>query len=604
MVGSENKKKNGSGLFRWFLRELLRSRKNRNSPKKWTGQMRRFHARLAADPWRYIYRMFTNGMRAINLGANAVGMIICVVYSIFLDDILDLQDLSYYVYLPVVMFAGISAVAMSISKNWGKDFKKIALAHLHNQQIEEKVWKRAQREIMDFPVMTALVSLGAWLTSAVCVPMFLFFFNLSGHGASDSFSIAIKVFVGITTAGVATATIILFMVEVICQSLRPYFFREGELAHNTGLFRVDLRKRLFISFILTSLLPMLLLAVLSFSKVKLMLDTDPGAVVQSLFNLTVFILVTAVFLSYLINHLLEHSILDPVEDLEEAMIRVENGDFSIKMSVTSNDEIGALAARFNSMTEALKEGARMRNSLVLAREVQQNLLPEDSPRIPGLDIAGKSLYCDETGGDYYDFIVHEKNGRLSLIIADVSEHGVSSALLMASTRALIREYSLMKSRPEDAVSAVNRVLARDVGESGRFVTLGLALLDLERRKMTWVSAGHDPAVYYDPKNDQAGELNCQGPALGLLDSYEYKACEHDLIPGHMLIMATDGVWEARNEEGEQFGKNRLAAIIRENRDLPARKIVDLVMEAVTAHCAGRGLEDDVTLVLVKIAPDF
>ncbi|MFH1135992.1 MAG: SpoIIE family protein phosphatase [Pseudomonadota bacterium] len=564
---------------------------------------RRFHERLEADPWGYMDVMFRGGFRAMNVGANAVGLLIAVAYFIFLDDVLALTDITKFAFLPLVVFAVVSITAATLSQRWVDDLAGLSRARREDQVPPDDLLKRAQGKIMDYPVFAAAVSLSAWFTSAAAVSAF-FFFQLRGDLAgSEVFIPCLKSFVGIMVAGVFTAAIILFISEVICQSLRPYFFRGGESAHGLGRFKLGLRRRLFISFVMTSLLPLMLLAVLSFGKVRLLLAADPAAGLQSLLNLTIFIVLSASGMSFIINHLLEHSILDPVEDLERAMTRVEAGDFSTRITVTSNDEIGALADRFNAMTAALKDGARMRNSLALAREVQQSLLPGGSPRWAGLDVSGRSLYCDETGGDYYDFVEDRTQGRLSLVVADVSEHGVSSALLMASTRALIREYLLLTPDPATAVGAVNRVLVRDVGESGRFVTMCLAQLDVAAGKLSWASAGHDPPLLYDPGSDEFHLLEGRGPALGLLDGFAYPSGERMLEPGQVLILATDGVWEARNEQGEMFGKERLGNIVRGRFDRPAGEIVDAVLEAVIGHCGGRGLEDDVTLAAAKVTDD-
>ena len=582
------------------LKKLETLRHRRKNGQTGPVSRKRFHGRLEADPWGYLDLMFHSGMRVMILGANAMGLVICLLYFIFLDDIFSLSEVPHFKYVPPTVFVLVSASAMLASKRWIKDISDTAAARAQGQTPPEALLKIAQRKIMDFPVWAARLSLMAWCLSAVVVAVYRFLSQPPETLTSVAFISSVKTFVGIMTAGGATAAIILFVTEVVCQSLRPYFFREGESAHQAGRYKLDLRSRLFISYLLTGLLPMLLLAVLSFNKAKLVLTTDPEAALQSLFNLTIFIVITVTFVSFIINHLLEHSIIDPIEDLEAAMDRVEAGDFSTHLTVASNDEIGALADRFNAMTVALKEGERMRHSLVLAREVQQGLLPRHDPICAGLDIAGRSIYCDETGGDYYDFLEEPDQNRFSVVIADVAEHGVSSALLMATTRAVVRECSARTDDPADLAAAANRVLVRDVEESGRFVTMSLVRFDLSNRRLIWVSAGHDPALLYDPVADDFLELAGRGPALGLLSEAVYSSNTQPMESGQIMILGTDGIWEAHDQNGLAFGKEKLRQVAREHLHLPAREIVGAVMAAVAQHCHPLGMADDVTLTVVKI----
>ena len=121
------------------------------------------------------------------------------------------------------------------------------------------------------------------------------------------------------------------------------------------------------------------------------------------------------------------------------MARVARGELDARVTVASIDELGDLTVQFNRMAEGLKDRERLLHSLELAMEVQQNLLPKSTPEIPGLDMVGVSLYCDETGGDYYDFLTDNPDGNLHILVGDVSEHGIPSALLMATARAFIRQ---------------------------------------------------------------------------------------------------------------------------------------------------------------------
>ena len=253
-----------------------------------------------------------------------------------------------------------------------------------------------------------------------------------------------------------------------------------------------------------------------------------------------------------------------------------------------------------AMAELESQRDRMQQSLDLAMEVQQSLLPKHKPRAPGLDIAGHSRYCDETGGDYYDYLDYENKGRIGLVVGDVAEHGAPSALLMATARALVRQSSSSSKSAAEILTEVNRQLCRDVEDSGRFVTLFLADLNVYEKTITWASAGHDPALVFDRDRDAFMELGGPGPALGIMDNFKYTQHRVDLRPGQILIIGTDGIWECHHPEGRMFGKDALKEIVRSNRDLPADEIVNSVMTAVEEFRHPLDFEDDVTLVTAKV----
>jgi len=251
----------------------------------------------------------------------------------------------------------------------------------------------------------------------------------------------------------------------------------------------------------------------------------------------------------------------------------------------------------------LTERVRMRQGLELAMEVQQNLLPKADPKVDGVDIAGKSIYCDETGGDYYDYLNlnHGKEDRMGVVVGDVSEHGMPAALLMATARSSLRQRSILPGDIATIVSDLNRQLAEDVQTSGRFMTLFYLTIDPKNRVLQWVRAGHDPAIFYDPTTDTFEELRGSGIALGVDENWKYQANEKsDLVSGQIILLGTDGIWEARNPKGEMFGKSRLKEIIRSHATEPAKQIVDTVIKESEQFRNQLSIEDDFTLVVVKV----
>jgi sigma-B regulation protein RsbU (phosphoserine phosphatase) len=273
------------------------------------------------------------------------------------------------------------------------------------------------------------------------------------------------------------------------------------------------------------------------------------------------------------------------------------------VQVFSNDEIGYTGDAINEMTRGLIERERMQQSLNLAKEVQQNLLPKNDLKVNGFDIAGKSVYCDETGGDYYDFIIIDdaSEQKIGVAIGDVSGHGIPSALLMATVRSSLRQRASLPGGTARIISDVNRQLVKDVEDSGQFMTMFFLVLDTETRQLEWVRAGHDPAIIYDPGSDAFNELNGSGIALGVDAEWIYEHNQKtDFSNGQIIFLSTDGVWEARNKKGEMLGKEPILNAIRHNASSDATQIIDAIFDIVDKFVDEVKIEDDITSVIIKM----
>ena len=262
--------------------------------------------------------------------------------------------------------------------------------------------------------------------------------------------------------------------------------------------------------------------------------------------------------------------------------------------------------RQRAMTALDKEHRRVRHALSLAKEVQQSLLPKGNPTVKDLDITGRSVYCDETGGDYYDFLDDDLHaeGKIKIVVGDVSDHGIPSALLMASARAMIRGHSSRQGRVSEIASGVNRQLIEDVEDSGQFLTLFYAEIDSQSKRLHWLNAGHEPALLYDLERDSFEDLTGDGSLpLGILEQAEYTERRRDITPGQIIVILTDGIRDVRNRHGEMFGKNSLQNIIRRNASMSSAEIVQSVFTALDRFGQGVKPEDDMTLVIVKVLHD-
>ena len=263
----------------------------------------------------------------------------------------------------------------------------------------------------------------------------------------------------------------------------------------------------------------------------------------------------------------------------------------------SGDLIGNMAF-VTDMTQQKK-------ALELAGEVQRGLLPERAPSIAGVDIASRNVPCDEVGGDYFDFLWDEsrKTEKLSIVVGDITGHGVDAALLMSSARAFLRMRASHTGNPIEIVTALNQHLTKDFSESGRFMTMFYLSLDRPAEQLEWIRAGHDPALIYDPEKDLFEELMGPGLALGVVENYEYMLqSRNGLKPGMVIIIGTDGIWEGCNPSGEMFGKERLREIIRNSAAHDSHTILEKVFQVHADFSEGLKSDDDLTLVVVKIQP--
>ncbi|MCG6905388.1 MAG: SpoIIE family protein phosphatase [Desulfobacteraceae bacterium] len=294
-----------------------------------------------------------------------------------------------------------------------------------------------------------------------------------------------------------------------------------------------------------------------------------------------------------------------IKDVSRAAEAVARGDLGAPLPVRSRDEVGELTRSFNTMLSQLEERIRIKQALGLAQQVQQNLLPDRTLTFGNLAVAGASLYCEETGGDYFDFLQFPAlgDGRLGIAVGDVVGHGVASALLMATVRALLRSRASQGGAAGRIVTDVNRLLCLDTAAAGNFMTLFFALLDPAAGEIRWARAGHEPALLYDGGEDSFLELRGTGMALGVDETQEYASSSYvGWSARQLLLFGTDGIWETENMGGERFGKKRLRQLLRENWQRSPTDILRAVTDAVAAFRRDAVQHDDITLVVVKFRP--
>ncbi len=290
-----------------------------------------------------------------------------------------------------------------------------------------------------------------------------------------------------------------------------------------------------------------------------------------------------------------------IEAVSAAADDLSRGIFGNPLVVTSRDEVGELARSFNTMTRQLQQRIEMQKAIDLAGEIQQNLLPQKSFEAQGIIVSGRSLYCDETGGDFYDILKYpESDRKVGVAVADVVGHGIGAALLMTTVRALLRCRISKPGCLGEIIGDVNELLCRDTMVTGNFVTLFYMVVDVESGIASWVRGGHEPAIVYSPVTATFSELKGKGVALGVDAGVNYEYNQISLPDEEQLILiGSDGAWEIENEDGEQFGKDRLRQIIAASSDAHPEKILEIIVNEIASFRGAAVQSDDITLAVIK-----
>ncbi len=315
-------------------------------------------------------------------------------------------------------------------------------------------------------------------------------------------------------------------------------------------------------------------------------------------------------------------LIEDLDDLYAGAERLGSGDLDHKVPVRGKDEVAGLSAAFNEMGENLKrhqrdliEKERLEADLVMARQIQQRLLPQSPPHPERLDVAGVSIPSREVGGDLFYFL-DLPGGLFGVAIGDVSGKSVPAALLMSNVLAALKMEALHESRAAKSLAHMNDLVADQV-EPGRFVTFFYGVIDPLSGLMRYACAGHNPTLVVGAGGSERW-LTEAGLPLGVLPGSDYAQAEERLDPGDVLVLYSDGVTEAERAPAERagvtagseeeedpvfFDEEGLLEAVRSSRAGTAAEILESVLEAVRRFTGGAPASDDLTLVVVKVADD-
>jgi sigma-B regulation protein RsbU (phosphoserine phosphatase) len=453
----------------------------------------------------------------------------------------------------------------------------------------------ARRRLLNEPFFLMALNLLSWIGAAVV-------YYMLARGLILQPELATELIVNSLLTAVISVLTTFFLIQYCIQHwLAPVLFPEGGQSRVAGVLRVKISTRLAALIAAACLAPLFIIGVTLYGAERHRLYGVHPEIILDRLSLTLGVELILFSLSAAaLTYLAAVNLSRPFRDIIAVLHQIKNGRLNRRVQVVSNDELGYTGDVINEMAKGLQERERMRRSLSLAREVQQSLLPSEAPQIPGLQIAATSLYCDETGGDYFDFMELERSGsrRLTAVIGDVSGHGVSAALLMTSVRALLRAETILPGGPQEIIRFLNRQISPDTEETGQFVTLFYLEVDPQTRALEWVRAGHEPAYLYRPGTDRFETLDGDGAALGIEKELQFAVNRTTARSGEVLILTTDGIFETRRQR-EMFGRRRFREVVRRTHQLNAAGIRDAVLEAVDGFRGATPQEDDVTLVVIK-----
>jgi sigma-B regulation protein RsbU (phosphoserine phosphatase) len=283
-----------------------------------------------------------------------------------------------------------------------------------------------------------------------------------------------------------------------------------------------------------------------------------------------------------------------VFDLEsDELNSYTNDDLEVLMLLASQV---AIIIEKVMLHEQLIEKQRLEAQLEVAREVQLQLLPGRDPQIEGYDISAYNFPTEEVSGDYYDW-VRIYDDQIGIVIADVSGKGVPAALLMAFLRASLRAATHIGYAPHISMSKVNYLLWESI-ERNQFVTAFYGILDATNRTLSYSNAGHNPALLMRVDGTARFEEK-GGVPLGMFKDSRYYEYFETIEPGEVFVLYTDGVTEAMNAAGEEYGRDRMVAAVRECREQPAREMIDFLHRDLMVWTEGQGAHDDVTFFIIK-----
>lgn len=320
--------------------------------------------------------------------------------------------------------------------------------------------------------------------------------------------------------------------------------------------------------------------------------------------------VVLVGLALFVAHKVGRQMSRPIDELARGMREVGEGNLDFNVQLQSRDEIqemaqvvgevvGSLRTAMDELEQETLRREVLEHELHIAAELQSALLPKEPLRVEGLDLLGWSRAAKEVGGDFYDF-VQLSPGRVAVVIGDATGKGLPAALLVNECWSILRTLIDENVSPAEFLGRINRVLNRRVRATGRFVTLFLVIIDMDRGVAIYASAGHNPPLLVGATPERSQYVtHDEGLPLGVIADAHFSEHELKLEPGDTLFLYSDGLTEAQNSEGQIFGEERVQAMVSSMVDRPLLELLAQVKQEMDDHIHHEEIFDDVTLVGIR-----
>ncbi len=326
---------------------------------------------------------------------------------------------------------------------------------------------------------------------------------------------------------------------------------------------------------------------------------------RNLFVLSLFLILLAVPVIYFVGR----RIVRPVIYLTRKADEASRGDLDVVIKPVTHDEIGKLSRNFSRMLRAIKvhqkeqiEKERMAKELIIARNIQQSLLPSTLPEFPGFTFSSYFQPYSEASGDYYDFIPIGKDS-LGIVIADVSGHGVGAGLVMGMTRTILRSFARGESNPAKLLKMINPSLHEDT-LSDMFVTMFYAILNVKSMRITYAIAGHNRGFIYNWRDKRMRGLKTGGIPLGAAPSKIFNKLVSDytvkLKSGDIFVQYTDGITETKGINGEEFGEKRLIEALVNSNAQNSETMIENIIASFNNFANKKEIRDDITVVSLSV----
>jgi serine phosphatase RsbU (regulator of sigma subunit) len=335
---------------------------------------------------------------------------------------------------------------------------------------------------------------------------------------------------------------------------------------------------------------------------------------------TLFIFVLSVTIGIIVAIRVSTYLVRRLADLGRGADLIGKANLQHRISVSPRDEIGELAEHFNEMAANLDAAqSRLRDAnrqlgelnrllserieeelakVRLAARIQRDLFPKDPPPVDGYRLAGRSIPAQTVGGDYFDFIPMDEQS-LVLCVGDVSGKGLPASLLMANLQAAVRSQVLAHASVTDCLRRTNTLLFRST-DGGKFVTAFYCVLDRQHHQLRYSNAGHNPPLLFrnaaDPERLEVG-----GTVLGIFEATEFEEADCRLERGDLLVIYSDGISEAMNGEGAEFGEEGIIAVVNHERQHGARHVMDSILKAALDFSGDQLQLDDMTIIVLQRA---